>query len=161
FIGKSQCGLRGAQIAELDWSVGRIFQTLRELHLEQNTLVLFSSDNGPILDDGYKDGSVQDAHGHQPAGPWRGGKYQIYEGGTRVPLITWWRGRIQPGESAALIGQVDLLASLAKVAEARSQPEAGPDSVDLSDALISAAAKGRTSLIEQSAGVLAIREGDW
>jgi arylsulfatase A-like enzyme len=161
FVGKSGCGLRGDQIEELDWSVEQILAKLDQLHLTDHTLVIFSSDNGPILDDGYDDGSVPDAHGHNPAGPFRGGKYQIYEGGTRIPLLTFWPGHIKPGISDALVCQVDLLASLADLAGIPLPPDAGLDSLDLLPALFNGDIAGRDHLVEQAGWNLAMRRGNW
>jgi len=161
FVAKSQCGLRGDQIEELDWTVGQILSKLAELHLTDNTLVLFSSDNGPILNDGYSDGSIKDANGHKPAGPFRGGKYQIYEGGTRVPLLTYWPGHVKPGVSSALTCQVDFLASLADLAGITLPADAGPDSLDLLATLLNPDAIGRAQLVEQAEKDLAIRKGNW
>ena len=86
FAGTSGCGVRGDVIQELDWSVGQVLDTLDRLKLADRTLVLFTSDNGPVVDDGYADGAVRDLNGHRPAGPLRGGKYSLFEGGTRVPF---------------------------------------------------------------------------
>ncbi len=90
FKGKSGCGVRGDAIQQLDWCVGQVMETLDRLRLTDKTLIIFTSDNGPVLDDGYADGAVADANGHIPAGPWRGGKYSTYEGGTRVPFLVRW-----------------------------------------------------------------------
>ena len=160
FLGSSQTGLRGDTIQELDWVVGRVLDRLDALRLTDHTLVVFSSDNGPVLDDGYADGAVTDDHGVRPAGPFRGGKYSIYEGGTRVPLIASWPGRIKPGTSAALVSQVDLLASFAHVVGAMLPPAAAPDSVDVCAALLGDGPVGRDHLVEQS-NELAIRQGSW
>ena len=97
FQGKTPLGYRGDAIVELDWCVGELMKTLKRLDLEQNTLVVFCSDNGPVLNDGYKDGAVEKNDGHKPAGPYSGGKYTIQEGGTRTPFITRWPGTISPG----------------------------------------------------------------
>lgn len=161
FLGKSQCGLRGDQIEEMDWSVGQIIHQLDQLHLTDNTLILFSSDNGPVLYDGYKDGSIRDLNGHKPSGPFRGGKYEIYEGGTRVPFIVYWPGHTKQGVSGALISQVDLLNSLARLAQVTPKRDVGPDSQDESTALLDPAAPGRTTLIEQAGTDLAVRHGKW
>jgi arylsulfatase A-like enzyme len=161
FLGSSQTGLRGDTIQELDWVVGRVLDTLDRLKLTDHTLVVFSSDNGPVLDDGYADGAVKDDHGVKPAGPFRGGKYSIYEGGTREPFIVSWPGRVKPGTSAALVSQVDLLASLAHLANATLPAEAGPDSVDVLPALLGDSPTGRDHLIEQSSPLLAMRQGHW
>ena len=113
FAGQSGCGLRGDVIVEFDWCVGKILATLDQLNLASNTLVIFSSDNGPVIDDGYDDRAEEDLHGHRPAGPLRGGKYFVYEGGTRVPFIVRWPGGVTPGVSDALVSLVDFSASFA------------------------------------------------
>jgi len=123
FLHTSECGIRGDSIEELDSVVGGFMDALKRLNLTGNTLVIFSSDNGPIFNDGYADGAVKEANGHMPGGPYRGGKYQIYEAGTRVPFIVSWPGKIAPGVSPALVNQVDLFASLADLA---GTPEAAP-----------------------------------
>ena len=97
FVGSSGCGLRGDVIEQIDWETGKIMAALDRLHLATNTLVLFTSDNGPVFFDGYYDHSKEDAHGHQPAGGLRGWKYLVFEGGTRVPFIARWPGRVPAG----------------------------------------------------------------
>jgi len=164
FQGKADaCGLRGDAVVQLDWCVGELMKTLKRLDLEENTLVVFCSDNGPVLDDGYQDGATK-LNGHQPAGPLRGGKYSVYEGGTRTPFITWWKGRIQPGESDKMVCTIDLAASLAALTGQKLAQEDCVDSFNVLPALLGEeAAKGRDSLIQQSNSVrrLALREGDW
>ena len=102
FAGKSGMGPRGDAIVEFDWSVGEVLDALDENGLAENTLVILTSDNGPVVDDGYRDDAVEKLGGHKPAGPFRGGKYSIFEGGTRVPFIVRWPGRVKPGTSKAL-----------------------------------------------------------
>lgn len=161
FVGTSRCGLRGDSLNEMDWSVGQIIETLNRLKLAENTLIIFSSDNGPVVLDGYQDGSAARLNGHKPAGPYRGGKYEIYEGGTRLPFITCWPGHIQPGVSTALIGQQDLLSSLAALTGASNSPIPATDSLNLLPALLGASSSGRLALVEQATTDLAIREGRW
>jgi arylsulfatase A-like enzyme len=160
FVGASQMGPRGDAIAELDWSVGQIESTLEKLHLKENTLVLFSSDNGPVVDDGYADGSVEALVDHKPAGPWKGGKYSIYEGGTRLPFIVNWPGTIEPGVTDALVSQVDLLASFSTFAHVDLPATAAADSVDVLPAILGKSKTGRSWLVEESNGI-AIRKGNW
>ena len=160
FVGKSQCGVRGDVIVQLDWCVGEILATLKRLNLADNTLVVFSSDNGPVIDDGYADGAVKDLNGHKPGGPLRGGKYTPYEGGTRVPFITRWPGRIKPGVSEALVCQVDLLASFAALVKRDLPAEAAVDSINVLPALLGEKREGRDHLVEQG-GPMAIRKGLW
>jgi arylsulfatase A-like enzyme len=163
FRGKSGCGVRGDVIEELDWSVGQVIQKLDELKLTDNTLVIFSSDNGPVVDDGYKDGAVENLNDHTPAGPFRGGKYTNWEGGTRMPFITKWPGHVKVGTSDAMFCQVDLLASLAKLCGAKVDAASAPDSQDVLAALLGEADTARDSLVEQGSGplTLAMRKGSW
>ncbi|MES2708845.1 MAG: arylsulfatase [Verrucomicrobiota bacterium] len=160
FAGQSGMGPRGDAILALDWSVGEILGTLDRLGLADKTMVIFTSDNGPVLDDGYKDQAVELKGDHQPAGPWRGGKYSLFEGGTRVPFFVRWPGRIKPADSAALVSQVDFLASLAALTGQTLPAGAGPDSQNLLPAFLGESPEGRTELVEHS-GRLAFREGSW
>ena len=162
FLHTSECGVRGDSIEELDATVGAFLDTLRQAGLTKNTLIIFSSDNGPIFNDGYADGSVKEANGHKPAGPYRGGKYQIFEGGTRVPFIVSWPGTITPGTSTALVNQLDLFASLGRLAGAPQSAATRPDSEDILPALLGRSQQGRTTMVEQDSGpTLALREGPW
>ena len=161
YLHTSECGIRGDSIEELDGVIGQFMGTLKQLNLLDNTIVIFSSDNGPIFNDGYRDGSVKEANGHKPAGPYRGGKYQIYEGGTRMPFIVSWPGKIAPGVSSALVNQLDLYASLADLI---GKPELGktrPDSMDVLPALLGKTTTARTVMVEQSPARLALRDGSW
>jgi len=161
FVGTSGCGTRGDVIQQMDWSVGEVLDTLERLKLADDTLVIFTSDNGPVLDDGYADGAVEQLNGHAPAGPWRGGKYTPYEGGTRVPLVARWPGHVKPGTTSdALVCQVDFMHSLAKMCGQELTADAGPDSFDVSTALLGQAAEGREHLVEQG-GPIALRQGKW
>ena len=160
FAGKSGMGPRGDAILEFDWSVGEIAETLRRLGLERNTLLIVTSDNGPVVDDGYRDDAVEKLNGHRPAGPLRGGKYSAFEGGTRVPFIVRWPDRVKAGASDALFSQVDLPATLAALAGVELAPRDAPDSHDSLRALLGASATGRDHVVEH-AGTLALVRGDW
>jgi arylsulfatase A-like enzyme len=160
FVGKSQCGVRCDAAVEFDWSVGEVVKALERNGLTKNTLVIVSSDNGPVVDDGYQDGAVEKLNGHTPAGPLRGGKYSAYEAGTRVPFIVSWPGRIKPGISDALVSQIDFLRSFAALTGAEMPKDAAPDSVDSSAALTGEAKDGRDHLVEQARG-LALRTREW
>lgn len=162
FAGKSGMGPRGDVILEFDWSVGEILKTLDRLDLTKNTLVIISSDNGPVVDDGYKDQAVELLGNHKPAGPLRGGKYSAFDGGTRVVFIAQWPGRIKPGTSGALFSQIDLMASFAALTGAAIPEGAGPDTRNSLDALLGKDKKGREWLVEHSsAGKLSVIKGDW
>jgi len=121
---------------------------------------VFTSDNGPVLDDGYRDQAVEKLGGHRPAGGLRGGKYSAYDAGTRVPFILRWSDRVAKGTSSALVSQIDLVSSLAAmVGEPLSDADA-PDSYDMRPALVGTAPTGRDHLVEQ-AGALSIIVGHW
>jgi arylsulfatase A-like enzyme len=160
FVGKTRLGPRGDAIVEADWSVGEILSTLERLGLTRNTLVIFTSDNGPVVDDGYKDDAVAKLGSHKPGGPYRGGKYSNFEAGTRIPLITRWPGRVKPGVSDALISQVDLLSSFAALTGQKLAGGDGRDSTDTLSALLGHSTTGRTELVEE-AGALSLRSGPW
>lgn len=160
FAGKNTCGVRCDVISQLDWSVGQVLNALKRNHLDENTLVIFTSDNGPVVNDGYDDGSDRKLGQHKPAGPWRGGKYSIQEGGTRVPFLVRWNGTVKPGTSDALISQVDLLASLAALAKQPVPAGQAQDSQNMLQPLLGRSSTGRESLVEE-ANVLAIVEGPW
>jgi len=165
FVGSSELGPRGDCILQLDWCVGQLLQTLRRLDLDQQTLIVFCSDNGPVLDDGYVDEAIEKLGDHRPAGPFRGGKYNVFEGGTRTPLITRWPGRIQPGVSDEFVCTIDLAASFAQLTGQTLPDDAFLDSLDVLPALLGEPdAKGRTSLLVQDngqSGNLGYRQGKW
>lgn len=160
--GSSGCGVRGDVIQQLDGSVGVILTALERLKLVNNTLVIFSSDNGPVVDDGYADGAAKNLNGHVPAGPLRGGKSTVFEGGNRVPFIARWPGRIKPGVSDALVCQIDFLASFAVLTGIALPEDAGGDSLNILPAILGESPTGRDHLIvNDGGGGLAIRKGDW
>jgi len=159
FAGKSTMGPRGDALLEFDWCVGEILTTLHKHRLDENTLVILTSDNGPVVDDGYQDQAVERLGDHRPAGPLRGGKYSNFEGGTRVPFLVRWPGRVSPGESAALICQIDLLASLAALV-GQTPAATAADSENVLPALLGESPAGRSTLVEH-AGVLSLRQGRW
>ncbi len=152
-------GPRGDAILQFDDSVGTILATLDKLGLRENTLVLLSSDNGPVVDDGYKDDAVEKLGDHKPAGPLRGGKYSSFEGGTRVPFIVRWPAKVKPGVSPALVCQVDFPASFAALT-GQPAPAAAVDSQNVLPALLGQDMTGRAELVEQG-GPIGLRQGHW
>ncbi|MBN7809956.1 arylsulfatase [Algoriphagus sp. H41] len=158
FVGKSGLGPRGDVILEADWAIGEFMKTLEEEGILENTLVIFSSDNGPVLNDGYYDDAVEKNGSHTPAGPLRGGKYSLLEAGTRVPFMVYWKGTVQPQVSDALVCQVDFLSSLAALTGSSIQ---GQDSENILDAFLGKSQTGRESLILEATGRTALRKGDW
>ncbi|WP_035468015.1 sulfatase family protein [Algoriphagus mannitolivorans] len=158
FEGKSGMGPRGDAILEADWVIGELYKTLEEEGLLENTLIILSSDNGPVLNDGYYDDAVEKLGDHTPAGPFRGGKYSLFEAGTRVPTITYWKGKIQPGVSDAMVTQIDLLSSLAALVGSGEQ---GPDSQNLLETFLGESQKGREVFVLEATSRTALRAGDW
>jgi len=162
FVGKSGMGPRGDAILEFDWSVGEIMKAVDRLGLAPNTLIIITSDNGPVVDDGYKDQAVELLGSHKPAGPLRGGKYSAFDGGTRVVLVGSWKGKIKVGTADALFSQVDLLASFAALAGQVLPEGAGGDSFNSMDVLLGKSITGREWLVEHASnGRLSIIKGDW
>jgi arylsulfatase A-like enzyme len=160
FAGESGLGPRGDAIVQFDWCVGEILKTLNRLNLTANTLLIFTSDNGPVVDDGYKDQAVEKLDGHKPSGPLRGGKYSAFDAGTRVPFIVHWPEHVKSGRSDALVSQIDLMASFAALTGTRLAPDDAPDSFNILSALLGKSPVGRDHLVEH-ANVLSLIKGDF
>lgn len=160
FAGKSGLGVRGDVILQFDACVGEIIKTLDRLKLADDTLVIVTSDNGPVVHDGYDDDAVEKLDGHKPAGPWRGGKYSIFEGGTRVPFVVRWPATVEPGTSEALVSQVDFVASFAALTGQALAEADAPDSLNVMPAMLGESKAGREQVVEHS-GVLGLRQGSW
>ncbi len=162
FVGKSKHGIRGDVTVELDDCVRRITEALRANGLEKDTLLIFSSDNGPVLDDGYADHAIRDNVGHSPAGPFRAGKYSILEGGTRIPFIVRWPAVIKPGiTSHAIFNQMDIGASLEQLLKP-GRKNSFRDSENVLPAMLGKSIKARDYHVINSTGkALAIRHGKW
>jgi arylsulfatase A len=165
FQGATDLGYRADSIVQLDWCVGELMKTLDRLKIADNTLVIFCSDNGPVMDDGYADEALERIGDHRAAGPYSGGKYSIYEGGTRTPFITRWKGRIEPGVSKQLVSTIDLAGSLAALTGVSIDDDACLDSLDVMAALLGKpGAKGRNHLVQQDngkGGNYGLRVGKW
>jgi arylsulfatase A-like enzyme len=159
FVGASGMGPRGDAILEADWSVGAIIDHLEKNGLLENTLIFFSSDNGPVLDDGYQDDAVEKLGDHQPAGGLRGGKYSLFEAGTRVPFFVYWKGTIRPSVSQAIVSQLDIMTSLASLV---GQPvPKGLDSENYLRTFLGKSKRGRDEVVLEAQGRIALRKGDW
>lgn len=165
FQGSTKLGFRGDSIVQLDWCVGELMKALERLNLTEKTLVVFCSDNGPVMDDGYKDEALEKLGDHRAAGPFTGGKYSVYEGGTRTPFITSWKGRIQPQVSDEVVCTIDLAASLAALTGQTLPDDACLDSFDVLGALLGDRdARGRDHLVQQDngrSGSYGLRVGEW
>ena len=158
FVGKTQLGARGDVIVEADWCIGELIKTLEKEGLLENTMIILTSDNGPVLNDGYYDDADTKVGSHTQAGPLRGGKYSLFEAGTRVPFITYWKGQIKPLVSDAMVSQVDLLSSLASLTGSQLRSE---DGVELLSEFMGQEDQGRTNLILEATSRTAFRQGDW
>lgn len=161
FSGKSPLGPRGDVILEADAQVGELIALLDTLKIRENTLIIFTSDNGPVLDDGYVDEAVarNTQTGHKPSGILRGGKYSRYDGGMHVPFIVSWPGTVHPGTSSALVCQVDFLASFSHML-GKTPPEK-KDSQNVYDALIGLSNTGRSELLLEASKKVSFRTEDW
>lgn len=162
FVGVSGMGARGDAIVEFDWTVGEVMKTLKKLGIEKNTIIILTSDNGPVVDDGYKDRAVELLGNHKPAGEFRGGKYSSFEGGTRVPGMLSWPGKVKPGVSNELLCQVDMMATFADLLNVKIPSQAAPDSENHLAAWLNKGGKGREYLVLQNVhNNLSIENGIW
>lgn len=159
FAGKSGMGPRGDVILEADWCVSEFLKELDRLGLTENTLVIFTSDNGPVLDDGYQDQAVELAGNHKMAGPLRGGKTSLYDGGTCIPFLLRWPAAVQPGVSETLVCQMDLLASMASLVGQTYTDRT--DSQNTLGVFLGKSDRGRTELVMEGMFNYAFRQGDW
>ncbi len=163
FVGKSGCGLRGDVIEQIDWETGEIMKTLDRCGLTANTLVIFSSDNGAILFDGYYDHSFEDLNGHTPTGGLRGWKYLVFEGGCRVPLIAHWPARIKPHVTGQMFNLVDLMATIGDIVGQPVPQKSAQDSLDLAPVLLGTTTNQlrEDTVLHGISDELALRWGDW
>ena len=168
--GKSKLGVYGDYVMEVDHAVERVINALKQKGLDQNTLVLFSSDQGAASYAGNilkaTPGQIHrlEEQGHYPGGPYRGYKFSIYEGGLRVPLIAHWPGVIPAGAtSAALVALNDLITTFADLTGVSLGSEEAPDSISFAPVLRDPKARSnRQQFIMQSAlECFAVRDGDW
>lgn len=160
FVGKSGMGPRGDALLQFDWTVGEIMKVLEKNGLTENTLIVLSSDNGPVVDDGYADQAVELLGDHRPWADFRGGKYSNFEAGTRIPFIVSWPAKVKPAVSPALVSQIDLFASMAELVDGKIIEGGAPDSRGQLKTLLGEDTKGRDYIIEQ-AGALSVSDGTW
>ena len=158
FAGKSGMGPRGDVILEADYTIGEFMKTLEKEGLLENTLIVLSSDNGPVINDGYYDDAVEKLGKHKPAGALKGGKYSLFEAGTRVPFLVSWQGKIKPSVSDALVCQIDLFSSLAALVGSDLRTN---DSENILKAFTGKCSKGRKELVIEANSKTAFRKGDW
>ena len=163
FVGKSGMGPRGDAILSFDYTIGVIADALDSLGIADNTLLVISSDNGPVIDDGYQDMAMELLGDHSPAGEYRGYKYTVYEGGTRVPMVLRWRGHVKPATvQPALVSHIDFMASLGALIGAEIPQGAAMDSRNNIDVLVGKSHRDREYVVEQNMyNTLALIEGEW
>lgn len=160
FVGKSGMGPRGDAILQFDYTVGAVLDALERKGIADNTFIILTSDNGPVVDDGYADQAVELLGNHRPWGDLRGGKYSNFEAGTRVPLIVSWPRKVKPGISHALVSHIDLFASMAALLGVSVEEDSAPDSRDALPALLGKDDDGREYIIEK-AGSISVYDGEW
>ena len=158
FEGKSGMGPRGDVIVEADWCVGEFYKTLEAEGILENTLIIFSSDNGPVLNDGYYDDAVEKLGDHTPSGGLRGGKYSLFEAGAKVPFMAYWKGKINPNVSNEIISQIDLFNSISTIVGTAYKSK---DGIDFSNLILNNEGNGRDELILEASTRTAYRNGDW
>lgn len=163
FVGKSGMGPRGDALLQLDWTVGEVEACLKKNGLLENTLIIFTSDNGQVIDDGYKDNAVEKLGNHRPGGIYRGGKYSAFEAGTKVPFIVSWKGKVMPGKTnTALFSQIDLYATLASLAGIDVEKGQAPDSENHLKVMLNQSNESREFVVEQSINsTLSLVIGNW
>ena len=154
----SGMGPRGDVIVEADWCIGEMYKYLEDEGLIDNTIIIISSDNGPVLNDGYFDDAVEKLGDHDPFGGLRGGKYSLFEAGTRVPFITYWKGKIKPQVSNELVTQIDFLESFSSLIGSDIKSK---DGIDLSDVFFRNKGQGRTEFVLEATSRTAFRQNNW
>ena len=160
FAGKSPMGPRGDAITQMDWTTRQVVAHLDSQGLLENTIIIFTSDNGPVLNDGYEDNADKLIGDHKPGGAYRGGKYSAYEAGTRVPMIVHWPLKAKPQTSGALISQIDIYRSIAAILGIRLAEGEARDSEDNSEALTGKSLTGREWMLQESY-TLSARHKNW
>lgn len=160
FQGKSKMGPRGDAIAQMDWITGQVMNKLKELGKWDDTIIIFSSDNGAVIADGYDDQAYELLGDHKPNGVYRGGKYSAFEAATRVPFIIHYPEMVKPGVSNSLMSQIDVYASMAHLLGLKLSKDEAIDSQNHLQAFFNADVEGRQILMEESA-TFSLRDGQW
>lgn len=168
FKGKSEAGLYGDFVYEVDWSVGQIVEALKKSGEFENTILIFTSDNGSPQRDGTNMGGAIASvkkYGHDPSRPWRGMKSDVWEGGHRVPFLVTWPNEVQASsKSDQLVCHTDIISTVAKIVGIESKVNSMEDSYDISSVLLGKnnGNVNRQSIVHHSGdGTFAIRKGDW
>ncbi|MDE3742073.1 sulfatase family protein [Maribacter polysaccharolyticus] len=162
FVGTSNCGIYGDFVHELDWIVGEVMKTVKEMGEDENTLVIFTSDNGGMFN---ATGQRTWQQGHKPNGELLGFKFDVWEGGHRVPFIAHWPGKIKAGEvSGQLICNVDMLSTFSALTGQQFDENQGRDSIDMLDVILGntdAQIREEVLLAPLKKSHLSVRKGKW
>lgn len=164
FRGKSSAGIYGDVIEEFDHCVGELVEVLKQKGIYENTIIIISSDNGPMIKEGYKDGALENINGHNPFGRLRGEKYSLYEGGTRVPFIFSWPRIIkQPFIQKQAYSYLDMLATLSGILHLPLSDSECNDSKNGAELFMNANASSYREfiIIQNNEGQIALRNGNW
>lgn len=164
FQGKSAAGIYGDVIEEFDYCVGGIVEELKDAGIYDNTIIIVTSDNAPMIKEGYDDGAYENIAGHDPYGNMHGEKYSLYEGGSRVPFIISWPSAITtPFEQTQRFGYLDLKSTFASMLGIELDTTGMADGADASELFFSATAPVYREYIltQNNGGDIAIRQGDW
>ncbi len=167
FVGKTKVGAYGDFVHQTDWSIGQVLDALDRAGVGNNTLVIFTSDNGAEITGEVKPGAYDRVQefGHRSSGELRGAKRDAWEGGHRVPFIARWPGKIQPGTTSdEIICHVDFMATVAAILGHELPDNAAEDSISILPALLGEQVKTplREATVHHSArGKFAVRQGDW
>ena len=137
-------------------------RTLDSLNIADNTIFVFCSDNGPVIDDGYQDQALELLNGHTPMKHYRGGKYSSFDAGTRIPFIVRWPNGIKPGKQQALFSMIDVYASFAALLDHQLPTGVAPDSRDQLDSFLGTDTAGCNYIVQQNLNnTLSIIQHNW
>ena len=164
-LGKSEAGVRGDMVWLVDWATGQITDTLDELGITDNTLIIVTSDNGPLpgsLEFGKPEGTAKVTNGHKSMGAFRGQKGRVWEAGHRVPFVVSWPDAIPKGTiSDYTFCFTDLIATFADLLNKPLPPGVGEDSFSMFPALLGNPMLPRLPIIHHSNSTYAMRSDKW
>ncbi|MFI3286583.1 MAG: arylsulfatase [Rikenellaceae bacterium] len=164
FKGVSQAGLYGDVIEEFDYCVGEVVKTLEEQGVLDNTIIVVTSDNGPMVKEGYLDGALEHIGEHDPYAGLRGAKYSLYEGGSRVPFILYWPSQVKESfVQNQRFCYIDMMATLSEIVDEPLTQEESRDSRSAKELFVDPNAEAYRPYIltQNNPGQFTLRDGDW
>lgn len=165
FQGRSPAGPYGDFVEELDAQIGQVILAAEAVREFRDTLIIFTSDNGAVAEVRGPPYKLMKKAGHRPNGKLRGGKWSIYEGGFRVPLIAWWPGKIQSGSiNANMVSLVDIFATMSELLNSAVKPESGEDSISFLPQMLNGSQEGSARdhvVLQSTLGVRSIVLDEW